>query len=269
MTTEKQATRARRFLRMLSKASAIVRETGDPAIVLLEFAGDRSVRCPRESLEFLANDGLIERGRSGGESRIVVTGAGLSSLRRSAGDAASQHRQLRSARIVGPHGPETVTINDRESPLSALARLRRPDGRSWFDRVELAAGERLRGDFELAMMQPRVTSSWDFSRGAKAAKGARNVAADISDSACAARMRVNRAVDAVGPDLGGPLLDVCCFLKGLEQVEAERGWPRRSAKLMIKTGLAALDRHYHPPSNGGRRPRGILHWGDEGYRPAL
>ncbi|MEN0001668.1 MAG: DUF6456 domain-containing protein, partial [Pseudomonadota bacterium] len=63
----------------------------------------------------------------------------------------------------------------------------------------------------------------------------------------AARGRVAKALSNVGPELAGLLLDVCCFLKGLERVEAERRWPRRSAKLLLKVALASLDRHYNPP----------------------
>jgi hypothetical protein len=64
------------------------------------------------------------------------------------------------------------------------------------------------------------------------------------------------------------LIDVCCFLKGLETVERERQWPVRSAKLILKTALAVLDRHYHPPAFGRRSPR-IIHWGTEDYRPEI
>lgn len=66
----------------------------------------------------------------------------------------------------------------------------------------------------------------------------------MADSAIDARERLEKALQVVGPDLAGVLSDVCCFLKGLELVERERRWPPRSAKLMLRTGLDLLTRHY-------------------------
>ena len=89
----------------------------------------------------------------------------------------------------------------------------------------------------------------------------------LTDAALAARMRVEKAVRAVGPELSGVLIDVCCFLKGMETVEMERGWPVRSAKVVLKTALGALSRHYNPES--GTRHRPMLHWGADDYRPSI
>jgi len=71
---------------------------------------------------------------------------------------------------------------------------------------------------------------------------------------------------AAADQLAGLLVDVCCFLKGLEEIECARGWPRRSAKVVLRTALSALDRHYNPPRN---RSAPMRHWGSDGYRPAL
>jgi hypothetical protein len=64
------------------------------------------------------------------------------------------------------------------------------------------------------------------------------------------------------------LIDVCCYLKGLERVESERGWPVRSAKIVLKTALGSLSRHYDPRPSAASRPR-LLHWGTEDYRPRI
>jgi hypothetical protein len=82
-----------------------------------------------------------------------------------------------------------------------------------------------------------------------------------------ARMRFTRAAEAMGPELSGVAIDVCCFEKGLEAVEREHQWPVRSGKLMLRTALLALLRHYNPPPP--QKPRTSHHWGAEDYRPVL
>ncbi len=143
-----------------------------------------------------------------------------------------------------------------ESPLTRLASRKGPDGRPFLAAHEVAAGERLRVDFTRGGLLPSVTQRWDDAP----RTGARSGPADVSDAVLDCRRRVELAMRAVGPELSGVLLDVCCFLKGTERVEAERQWPARSAKLMLKTGLAALARHYGLVHAAGGGQGGIRTW---------
>jgi enamine deaminase RidA (YjgF/YER057c/UK114 family) len=116
------------------------------------------------------------------------------------------------------------------------------------------------------MLMQRVSANWSAAvSGGR--RGAHDSLANLTDQALAARQRLERALDAAGPELSGVIVDICCYLKGVEQVERERQWPQRSAKLMLKAALGSLARHYNPapkPASGGFR-----HWGGEGYRPEI
>jgi hypothetical protein len=177
----------------------------------------------------------------------------------------AQHREMEDAIVVEDRKPRAVRRNMAESPLSALSRLKDRNGQAFLPENALDAGERLAADFERGQLQPRITSSWE-PRLAVRTKGEAGGQADLGDAALSARLRVNRAVDAMGPELAGVAMDICCFGKGLELVERERGWPVRSAKLMLRTALLALARHYAPPSKPGRASH---HWGTADFRPQM
>jgi hypothetical protein len=93
----------------------------------------------------------------------------------------------------------------------------------------------------------------------------------LRDEVIAAKERVMRALDAVGPELSQVLVDICCELKGLEEAERSHDWPQRAGKVVLQLALTRLARHYglDVPSDLPRRRKGIRHWGSEDYRPTL
>lgn len=94
----------------------------------------------------------------------------------------------------------------------------------------------------------------------------------MQDRVVAAQERVRRALAAVGPELSGILIDVCCHLKGLEDAERLAGWPRRAGKTVLQLALQSLARHYglvrDGPAAAVSQPARVRHWGAPGYRPA-
>jgi hypothetical protein len=91
---------------------------------------------------------------------------------------------------------------------------------------------------------------------------------EMSDTALAARDSFTRALDATGPELAGILVEVCCFLHGIEQAEKTLDFPRRSGKLVLQLALTALARHFGY-INAPKAYARMGHWGGEGYRPEI
>ncbi|MBB5751711.1 DUF6456 domain-containing protein [Prosthecomicrobium pneumaticum] len=224
----------------------------------------------------MADPAAVARLRSAGlvapmeEGGLALSSAGASALRRAlaGGDFAAQHRDTRVLPLDEGAGVRPVLVNVAESPIAWLRSRSDKAGKPLIDEAAFAAGERLRADFTRGQMMPRVTANW----GATVAQGRRSGdsggMADIADAALAARLRVDRALAAVGPELAGVLLDVCCFLRGIEEVELTQDWPRRSGKLVLRLALAALARHYGLAATArGGAGAPIRHWGAEDYRP--
>jgi hypothetical protein len=155
----------------------------------------------------------------------------------------AQHLALAEREIATADGRAKVTVDEHESPLAWLARRRGRDGRAMIEPHQLQAGEKLRVDFTYAHLMPRTTSNWSNPVPVDRRSGGHR-ATFPSETVIAARQRVQHALEAVGPEFSGLLLDVCCFLKGLEIAERERGWPARSAKVVLQLALDRLARHY-------------------------
>jgi Domain of unknown function (DUF6456) len=257
-----------RIARFLSRGEARPSHSSGGRKVLLDGLERGTISVCGQALKAMASDGLVEK-RAG---KLSLSSAGVAYLGRAlaGGDPfQDQHRDLEEICIETPEGPATATANFAESPLAQLARRKAKDGRPFLTEHEWSAGERLRSDYTRGQLMPRMGANWVASVASGRRDGGNSIA-DLTDAALASRQRVNMAIEAVGPELAGVLIDICCFLKGLEQVEAERGWPVRSAKIVLKTALGVLHRHYHPPMkrNIAVADR-MLHWGAEDYRPMI
>lgn len=186
------------------------------------------------------------------------------------GDFAAQH-QARALRMIEQDGERVaVTVDLGESPLAWLRNHKGRDGKPLINDAAFQAGERLRADFTRGQLMPRVTANWSAAV-ASGRRDGQGGMAELTDAALSARLRCERALGAVGPEFAGVLVDFCCFLKGIEDIETVRGWPKRSAKLVLQLALSALARHYGLASTAqGRGGAGnVRHWGSPDYRPEI
>lgn len=176
----------------------------------------------------------------------------------------SQHLVLAQRQIATESGRAGVTIDESESPLAWLARRRGRNGRAMLEPHQFQAGERLRIDFTRANLMPRTTSNWESPIASDRRGAGSNRAGAFTETMTAARQCVRQALDAVGPEFAGLLIDVCCFLKGLEDIESERVWPARSAKVVLQLALDRLARHYgYAAQARGRARAPIRTWLDD------
>ena len=124
-------------------------------------------------------------------------------------------------------GRRRVTVNLAESPLGWLKARGQVSDRQY------AAGERLRADWTVAELGPRVTMRWEA--------GARSTGEGLDPTMAqiSAKRRVDGAMAAAGPGLRDIAWRVICHGEGMEAAEGALGWPRRAGRLVL---LMALDR---------------------------
>ncbi len=198
-----------------------------------------------------------------GRRALQLTSAGEAYLRRSTSPDADlaflhQHRETEAMTVETATGTTRVRIDTEESPLDWLRRRRDRNGEPMIHEAAYQAGERLRTDIMLAGLLPGVTARWDAmpKTGGPASPG------EATDRMVAARQRLRHAFDAIGGDFSDLLLDLCGFLKGLEQIERERQWPARSAKIVVRLALGRLAEHYgiESEARGPAASRGIRTW---------
>jgi hypothetical protein len=194
--------------------------------------------------------------------RLRISAAGLRALRARAetGSAAPcAHGEAGSSARVAAEGA-----------LAWLRNRKDKDGRPLITEVQFNAGEKLAGDFWQAQLSPRVTANWSaVTPGRRLRRATPGFGVDMRDAVVAARQRFQRALEAVGPELAGILVDVCCHDVGLEVSGHAAGWPRRAAKVVLELALTRLARHYGMIAPEPPLASRLRHWGDADFRPTL
>lgn len=218
----------------------------------------RRVSLPADTCDHLISQGIITReGASLKPSKETPTWV-RRQLAAGSDEFAAQHRTI-------SHDGEGRQINLDESPLARIAAM--PANKNLLQAHQLEAGERFRKIFERAALRQRTTMSYSPERVAKSGGGA---PADmgLAGMNIDARREIDRIFAVLPSECAGVVIDVCGFEKGLQQVEKERGWPRRSAKLVLRIGLDQLARHFGlmPVATGTGR-KGVSSWRQDDARP--
>ncbi|MEJ6401817.1 DUF6456 domain-containing protein [Yoonia sp. 2307UL14-13] len=249
---------AKRVLRRLCEPGAVLavaREMETAVIVRETGEGDqmRTAMVDREIAQAMAlKDWINCADPEARVARYFITNTGRSALRRLTAEDENRASGFSEKPIVqgGDTAWNIVEIDggarppvryfSSESPLVGLARRRDRDGQRFLSRELVAAGERLREDFELAQVGTKPVADWYvFTTGADV-----DLPTEGPKGSIAARDRVRQALTDLGPGLGDIVLRCCCFLEGLEQTEKTMGWSARSGKIVLRIALQRLQRHY-------------------------
>lgn len=251
---------ALRVLRRLCETGAVlaVAEDMEKAVVVRdsgEGGTTRTAVVDCKTAQALALKDWIVCDNPGRVSRYRITQTGRTALSQLIADAENRARtqteygmaeapaKFKTRSQADEKRPRRIRYCAAESPLIALSRRRDRDGKPFLDESLVRAGERLREDFELAQIGPRVTQNWDrfLTAGGRAGfEGDAQVARGSSE----ARDRVARALSDLGPGLSDVALRCCCYLEGLELAEKRMGWSARSGKIVLRIALQRLKRHY-------------------------
>ena len=238
LTESELAREARKILRKLIAGAHLQQDEGGRYGVVARARGARHAKTKVDGALAAA---MRAKGWLAAEAggRLVLTAAGEGWYARALAVSdpfAAQHQLRRTKTICDEQGRERrVVVNAAESPLLWMCQ------RKLVGEVQCQAGERLRRDYTLAQLSPRL--GVDLS--APAVFGSRAQKPELlSDTVLAAKQRFSAAMRAVGPGLSDVLFDICCHLSGLEESERARGWPRASAKVVLQIALDRLARHY-------------------------
>jgi len=185
--------------RLAEEGSALRQVRGGYLLAIGSAASGQGPRVPKRLVEFCLRQDWLEQ--SGGD--LVLSQAGRARLRRSQteGDPFREQHQLRAVTLKEIDGTRRpMLVNDAESPLGWLKSRKSRSGQPLISEAQYEAGERLRADYWFAKLSPRVTANWSApAPSGRSRRGAPLDAASLRDEVIAAKERVMRALDVVGP----------------------------------------------------------------------
>ncbi|MBU1176326.1 MAG: ATPase [Alphaproteobacteria bacterium] len=241
----------RRFVAALVRAGSATRSAD--AYVAGEGGGQKSLAL--DTVRTLAADGLV-RIENNACRPTAETTAWLRRRLSAPADFAAQHR------LIAP-GPEGTT---RDLAHDVLEKLARPAAGGFLQPHQLEAGRKVAMWGARAQLRQRVTMSYDPAQIGGRRGGA--AGADLADMAAEARKALARLFRDLPRDCAEVIFDVCVFEKGLQAIETERGWPRRSAKLVLRIGLDRLAEALGLMPEATGWPTSRHHdWRDESFGP--
>jgi len=261
---------ALRVLRRLRENGAVlaVAEDMEKAVVVREGEdgdGARTAVVDSMIVQAMALKEWIACAAPGRISRYRITAAGRAELNRLLAASENQARDhiehgfadAQSAFVYGVEQTPDHAVRRRgrnglaDSPLILLSRRKDRDGQPFLPQKLVAAGERLREDFELAQLGPKVAQNWDrFLTGG--GRDGFDPGSKGFGSGYDARGRVERALAFLGPGLSDVALRCCCYLEGLENAEKRMGWSARSGKIVLRIALQRLHLHYSGEAGSDR-----------------
>lgn len=230
--------RLERARAVLARPGAWIETAGHEYLV--RHTADRRVR-PRFSIDEAGFRALVE------DPGLKVRDGGGWTTRQAPPDPAAAPVFGRPGYIEGerpvmtPEGRLGVLrANLGESPLAWLARRKDAHGRPLLSPAEVAAGERLRMEAEVALSGPSLTMRWDALPRAGGGSAAR---VEPGDRALTAGRRLEAALTACGA-ARSMVEAICVRGSALQVAERELGLRRRTGRTALAAGLRALAAHY-------------------------
>lgn len=159
--------------------------------------------------------------------------------------------------------PERLTL------VEQLGLRRNARNQPLLHETQVAAALRFALDFNKGHMLPRVTARWSADAiPERRRRGAPGAGVELADSISAAQARARAALSVLSGSMADLAIDVCCYDRGLESIEAARHWPRGAARVVLGLTLERLAEHYGMVVKPSTRAAATRQWGEHGFKPS-